>query len=163
MRSSRLQESSHPVRKSLENLGESFTPDQPSLFERVEPPSPGSLNDDGLVREIVTAAIRNNTKSRQQIAEEMSRLTGAAVTARMLNSYTSEAAEQHRWPAQYTRAFCYVVKDWTLLRCIVERSGFYMITPAEEELLELGREYLKQKRASEQIQAIEKRLRGVDL
>lgn len=163
MKPSRSQGSVNPVPKSLEKTDKSFTGDQPSLFNGEEPPSPGSMNDDGLIREIVTATIKNNPKSRQQIAEEMSRLIGSAVTERMLNSYTSEAAEQHRWPMQFTRAFCYVVQDWSLLRCIVERSNFYMITAAEAELLALGREYLKQKRASERIEALEKGLRGIEL
>lgn len=133
------------------------------LFGNGEPPIPGSMNDGEAVRAIITECIRNSAKSREQIADAMSRLTGDRVTLRMMNSYTSEAAEQHRWPSQYTRAFCYVVQDWALLRCIVERAGFYLITQAEAELLELGREYLRQKRASEKVQMLEGRLRGIDL
>lgn len=147
---------------SLGKSEHSFTPDQPSLFSGEESPAPGSLNDDGLIRELLTALIRRSSKSRQQIAEEMSRLIGSSVTVRMLNSYTSDAAEQHRWPIQFTRAFCHAIQDWALLRCIVERAGFHMITEAEARLLELGRQYLRQKRAGEQIAAIEGGLRGVE-
>ncbi len=147
---------------SLHKLQESFTPEQPLLFTE-HPPEAGSLNDGNMIRAIITEAIRKSPKSREEIGEEISRLVGERVSIRMLNSYTSEAAEQHRWPSQYTRAFCYVVEDWTLLRCIVERAGFHLITQAEGELLELGREYLKQKRASEQLQLLEKRLGGLDL
>ena len=161
-RSSCSQSGSTPSEKSLENSCPVFPPDQPSLFLE-ETPAPGSLNDECLVRSIITETIRTCAKSREQIAEDISLLVGAKVTVRMLNAYTSEAAQQHRWPTQYTRAFCYVTENWTLLRCIVERSGFHMITPQEAELLELGREYLKQKRANDNVQLLEQRLRGVEL
>lgn len=146
---------------SLKKPEQNFPPEQLPLY-RAPQPDPGSMNDEGLVRGIVTGCIRKSSKSREQISEEMSRLTGSTVTVRMLNSYTSEAAEQHRWPSQYTRAFCHVVEDWSLLRCIVERAGFHMITHAEADLLALGREYLRQKRASEKIALIEVGLRGVE-
>jgi hypothetical protein len=97
-------------------------------------------------------------KSREQIAEEMSALTGDRITVRMLNSYTSEAAEQHRWPAQYTRAFCHVVDDWQLLHCITERSGFQLITDEEAEFLELGKQYIARKEADERIVLLESKL-----
>ncbi len=148
---------------SLDKARQSFTPNQPTLFSDEFPPNPGSFNDENLVRSIITESITNSAKSRDQVADEMTLLVGSRVSIRMLNSYTSEAAEQHRWPTQYTRAFCYVVQDWTLLRCIVERAGFHMITRQEHELLELGREYLKQKRANDNVQLLEQRLRGVEL
>jgi len=162
-KSPRLSSSRGASQKSLENSGQVFPSEQPSFFDLEELPAPGSLNDRNIVRAIVTESIRNSEKSREQIAEELTVLLGERVTVRMLNSYTSEAAEMHRWPLQYARAFCFAVSDWTLLRAIAERSGFQMITKSEGELLTLGREYLKQKRSAEQIALLEKRLSGVDL
>ena len=124
---------------------------------------PGELNDECVVRGIVTEVIRTSAKSRETIADEMSRLCGTAITLRMLNSYTSEAAERHRWPAQFTRAFCHVTGDWTLLRCITERSGFHLITKAERELMELGRQYLIRKQADAAIARLERELQAVQL
>jgi len=126
-------------------------------------PAPGSLDDESIVRRVVTESIRKSAKSREQIAEEMSRLTGKRITVRMINGFTCESEELLRWPAQYTRAFCCVVNDWSLLHCLVERSGFLMITRDEASLLELGREYLRQKRASERVQSLEIRLAGFEL
>jgi hypothetical protein len=144
---------------SLKNAQKSFLPEQLSLYGQ-EPPTPGSLNDESIIRGIVTESIRNCNKSRDQIAEEMSALCGDRITVRMLNSYTSEAAEQHRWPAQYTRSFCHVVGNSKLLRCITERSGFHLITDEEAQLLELGKQFLIRKRADEQIALLEARLHG---
>jgi hypothetical protein len=144
---------------SREKTAESFLPEQLELYTN-QPPLPGSLNDESIVRGIVTETIRKSTKSREEIAEQMSALCGDHITVRMLNSYTSEAAEQHRWPAQYTRAFCQVLENWELLRCITERSGFHLINDDQAQLLELGRQFLIRKRADEQIALLEARLHG---
>ncbi|QHN04402.1 hypothetical protein FTO74_14295 [Granulicella sp. WH15] len=121
------------------------------------------MNDEAVIRGIVTETIRHCSKSREVIAQEMTTLLGERVTARMLNSYTSEAAEKHRWPAQYTRALCHATGDWRLVRCISERAGFHLITKAEAKLFELGRQYLIEKRAAQTIAALERELAGVAL
>jgi hypothetical protein len=124
---------------------------------------PGSLNDDSLVREVVTASIKRSGKSREQIAEEMTRTLGLPVTARMITSFTSESKELHRWPGAWDRSFCAAVNDNRLLFCLVELAGFRVIDSTESKLLELGREFLRQKRASENVQLIEAGLRGIEL
>ena len=65
-------------------------------------------------------------------------------------------------PAELDRAFCEATGDNTLLSCRAELAGYKMINAIDAELLELGREYLKQKRANEKVAALEMRLRGVE-
>jgi hypothetical protein len=125
-------------------------------------PVPGSLDDESIIRQVLTESIRRSSKSREEIVAEMSALTAQKITLRMLNAYASGSEEQHRWPMQFTRAFCYVVNDWALLQCIVEGAKCRMICESESDLLELGRQYLRQKRASEQVQHLEKRLGGIE-
>jgi len=149
---------------SLENSASVFPPDQAALFGDANRwPAPGTCADETTIRALVTDAIRRSGKSREVIAEEMSCLTGDRVTVRMLNSYSSAAAEQHRFPVQYVRAFCHATHDWKLLHCIAERGGFRLIGPAEEQLLELGRQYLIRKRAEEHTARLESALSGVRL
>jgi len=124
---------------------------------------PGSLNDDLTVREVVTEAIKRSGKSREQIAEEMSRTLGVPVSARMITAYTSESKELHRWPGAWDRSFCMAVQDNRLLFCLVELAGFRVIDSTEVDLLELGRETLRQERASEKAALLRKRLQGVEL
>jgi hypothetical protein len=100
-----------------------------------------------IIRDSVTAAVKLCAKSRDQIAEEMSSLLDMRVTVRMVNSYTSEAAEKHRWPAEFDLAFCEATGDYSLLRDRVERAGFRMIGPEEARLIEVGRAYLEKARA----------------
>jgi hypothetical protein len=124
---------------------------------------PGSLNDDALVRSVLVSAIKRSGKSREQIADDMGRLLGVLVTARMLACFTAESKELHRWPGAWDRAFCAAVNDNRLLFCCVEAAGFRVITNEEAGLLELGRQYLIQKRSEQSIVLLERRLAGADL
>jgi hypothetical protein len=117
---------------------------------------PGSMNDDDLVRGIITQAIKSSKKSRTQIAEEMSYLLGDKVTDRMLASWTSGAMEKHRFPLHFSRAFCIATENWRLVRCVAELAGFTVIDKEDAEILELGRTYLARKAADESMSALER-------
>jgi hypothetical protein len=117
---------------------------------------PGSMNDDQVIRSIVTAAIKSCKRSRAQIAEQMSYLVGDKVTERMLSSWTSEAMERHRFPLHFSRAFCRATGNWRLVQCVAEMSGFTVIGQEEVEILELGRSYLDRKAAEENMSALER-------
>jgi hypothetical protein len=98
-----------------------------------------------------------------QIAEEMSRLAGHEVTVRYLNGVTAESQDEYRWNSDLDRSFCAVVGDDRLLTCRVEQAGLHVIDDSGLELLELGREYLREKEAGDKKAALEARLRGVKL
>ncbi|HEY1767797.1 MAG TPA: hypothetical protein VGG26_09080 [Terracidiphilus sp.] len=112
---------------------------------------------------MITASIKRSGKSREQIADEMSSLIGSTVTARMITSFTAESKELHRWPGAWDRAFCVATGDDSLMKCRVEAAGYRCIRGEELELLEFGRQHLRSKRAAEEAEALEKRLRGVNL
>lgn len=121
----------------------------------------GSMNDDLMVRAVVTASIKRSGKSREQIADEMQALLGIPVTARMITSFTAESKELHRWPGAWDRAFCKATDDDALLRCRAEAAGYRLIKGEEIQLLELGRQYLRRRRADEEATEIERKLAGV--
>jgi len=151
-------------RQSTENYREYFSPDpQANLFADGSMALPGSMYDAALVRLALIEAIRKSDKSRETIADEMSSLSGTQVTVRRINAFTAESREDYRFPLELTRAFCVATSDFTLLRRVAEMAGFRLIDVVEADLLELGRESLRQKRASENIALLEKRLQGVDL
>ena len=125
--------------------------------------APGSLNDAGLVRKVIVAAMHKCPLSRAEIADRMAYFTGTEVTERMLNAFAAESREDHRFPSQLERAFCAAVGDNTLLTCLAELAGLHFIDETGLALMELGREFLRQKRAAENLNAIETKLRGVDL
>lgn len=124
---------------------------------------PGSMNDAAVVRGVLVDSIRRCGKSREQIADAMSYFTGSEITVRRLNGFTAESADDYRFPAELDRAFCMATSDFRLLRCRVELAGYRVIDATEAELLDLGREYLRQKRACEKVALLEKRLQGIEL
>lgn len=150
--------------KSLQDssLNSSINLQQQLCFASIDN-TPGALNDDSLVRGIITSSIKQSGKSREQIAEEMSESLAVQVTARMITSFTAESKELHRWPGAWDRAFCQATGDHRLLIFRVERSGLHVINDDEHDLLELGRQYLLRNQADDQIVRLQRRLRGVAL
>jgi hypothetical protein len=144
------------------NLDQRFPKGKQAQIPFDAAPKPGSLNDDLLVRSTISDTFRACDKSRAQIADLMSELLGVRVTEKMLNSYSSIAMQPNRFPAAWDRAFCHATGDDTLLRCRAELAGYQVITQQEGELLELGRQYLRRKRADEQAALLERRLMGVE-
>ena len=164
MKSSRTQSHPGPTSASTATCrGEISAKQQPGLFDASNCIMPGSMNDAGIVRAALVEAIRTCGKSREQLADEMSTLTGTEVTARRINAFTAESREDYRFPSELARAFCEATGDFSLLKRLAELAGFHLVTQTEYELLRLGREYLKQKRANENVALIERSLVGVEL
>jgi hypothetical protein len=114
----------------------------------------GTFNDDSVVRSLLGDAIQKSAKSREQIADEMTGLTGKKISVRMLNDWTAESKE-NRWPLCYTRAFCAVMNDYRLLKYLADNSGLILVTPEDAELLELGRQYILRKEAERKFSELE--------
>jgi hypothetical protein len=136
--------------------------DQPCVDD-ADQPTPGSMNDSALVRNVLMRSIKSCPKSRAQIAEEISILAGREVSEISLSKYTAESRTDYRWPAELDRAFCAVTSDDTLLRCRAELAGYQVISAAEAKILEIGRQYLVRKRSAKSIALLERGLSGVDL
>lgn len=121
-------------------------------------PESGELNDASRVRETLARSIKHCGKSREQIAESMSRLCGYSITVTMLNAFTAESRDDRRFPLELLRAFCIATGDSSLLVAIVHALNLELITETESNVLALGREYLRQKRATETMRSLEEQL-----
>jgi hypothetical protein len=74
---------------------------------------------DRAIRVLITEVMRSSRKSREQIAEEMSRLAGVSITVSMLNDYAAESKKQTRFPASFTAAFCTATQDDRLRKLLL--------------------------------------------
>jgi hypothetical protein len=119
---------------------------------------PGSCDDDALVRGLITDGIKKSHKSREQIADEMSALTGQKISTRMLNAFTAEAMERHRFPFCWARAFCLAVNDWLLIKFIASRAGFELIDSKDRQVLEVGRAYLSRRKIEARMGELERQI-----
>ncbi|MCL4514708.1 MAG: hypothetical protein M1379_03850 [Firmicutes bacterium] len=122
-------------------------PNQISLFDFIAEaavvqenrPQPGSLVMGPQVKELLSQALKKTSFKRWEIAGRMGEYADAEITESMLNSWTADSKEGHRFPVEYLPAFCWATGDYELIEAIVKACGCYLIKSEEVVLLELAR------------------------
>lgn len=89
---------------------------------------PGGMDFDDVLRGIVSEALKKSSLSRYMVAGRMSELTGHEITKAMLDSWTAESKENHRFPAIFIPAFCKVVNNYDVLTFLCEKAGTFNMT-----------------------------------
>jgi len=95
--------------------------------------SPGSLNIQYNLQGVISDCIKRCTLSRWEIAGRMSALLNQEITKYMLDTWTAESKEYHRFPAEYMPAFCQAVGSYEPLRFLAEKAGVFVL-PGHEAL-----------------------------
>jgi hypothetical protein len=90
-------------------------------------PRPGSLDIDKRFREAISAAVKSCALSRYGIAARMSELAGAEITKSMLDSWTAESKEGHRFPAIFLPVFCEATGTTDPLTLLAELCGVFLL------------------------------------
>jgi hypothetical protein len=121
-------------------------PNQLNLFEVLEALREarttsfgGSLNIQQQIKNIISEALKGCPLSRWQVAAQMSELAGIDITKGMLDAWSAESREYHRFPLEFVPAFCRVTGNYELLRFVCESAGCYMAEGEEVILAEFGR------------------------
>jgi hypothetical protein len=96
-------------------------------------PGPGSLNIQYQLRGIISECIKRCPLTRWEIAGSMSALLNQEVSKYMLDTWTAESKEYHRFPAEYLPAFCQTVGSYEPLRFLAEKAGVFLL-PGPEAL-----------------------------
>jgi hypothetical protein len=114
------------------------------LAPRYAPPPmpalrPGSLSMAAEVCGTLSLAIRQTDLSRAQVAAAMSDLTGDTITVPMLNAWTAESHEAHRFPFQFAAAFEAACETTALQLLLASRRGSVVLVGREALDAELGR------------------------
>lgn len=116
------------------------------------------------VKEAVSEALKNSGYKRWEIAGRMSEYLGVEITETMLNSWTAESKEGHRFPVEFLPALCLQTGDYTLLEILVAACGCRMVKSDEIYLLELGKIKQAQRSLSKKELQLQKewdRIRGI--
>lgn len=87
----------------------------------------GRLNVTCQLNTAIALAIKDAPKSRETICDEMTELLGVKISINMLNSWTAESKEQHRFPAEYLPAFCIATGSIEPMRILAEAAGVYTL------------------------------------
>jgi hypothetical protein len=102
------------------------------------PPTSGSLNFDHELRATLSTALKECPHSRAEIAARMSELTGDDITIHMLNAWTAESREFHRFPFGYAAAFEVATGSQVLQLLLARKRGSLVLMGQEALDAELG-------------------------
>ncbi len=91
------------------------------------------------IRAALNQAIKKCGKSRDLIANEMSKLMGRKVTKTMLNAYTGESRQLNRFPLSMLLAFEIATESYNLTKLISKRRGCELLVGEDIALAKLAR------------------------
>ncbi len=97
------------------------------------PAAEGRLDVGERLRAALREALRRCPLSRWEVAGRMSLLVGREVSRHMLDAYTAETKEAHRFPAEWLPALCEATGDPEPLRVLCEAAGMFAL-PGPEAL-----------------------------
>jgi hypothetical protein len=92
-----------------------------------------SQDIDQRFRAAVSESLKRCPLSRYEVASKMSELTGTDITKTMLDSWTAESKEGHRFPAVFLPAFCRSVGNTEPLTILGLTAGVFVM-PGREAL-----------------------------
>jgi hypothetical protein len=98
-----------------------------------------TMNIDSTIRELITKALKQTSKSRYHVAAEMSESLGLEISKFQIDSWSAESKDGHRFPLQYLPAFCKATGDKSIIRFISQKMGGLFIDGPETLYLELGK------------------------
>ncbi|MDY6857398.1 MAG: hypothetical protein SWO11_22375 [Thermodesulfobacteriota bacterium] len=142
---------------------------QRSLFDLIKEgrevnghPNPGSFNIDSEFRELISQSLKECRHSRYYVAGKMSELTGVEITKTMLDSWTAESKEYHRFPAIFLPAFCEATGNSEPLQMLGEKIGVFVLPGQEALRAEIQRLKEKRERINKSIRKRKAFLREVE-
>ena len=91
------------------------------------------------VQEALKRTLRNCQLSREEIADEMSRLMSEKVTVNHIANWTAESKNGWRMPLEYAAAFFVVTGDPGVIKAALAGSGIGILQDTDFALFELGR------------------------
>lgn len=131
----------------MSNGGRKIDDRQMSLFDLLSKAKrAGSSRDDegsadvrDKLRRSLNDAIAACSLNRYQISGRMSHLLGRDITKSMIDAWTSESKDGHRFPAEYLPAFCRVTESREPLELLAEAAGMFAMPGPEALRAEIQR------------------------
>jgi len=101
-------------------------------------PREGSCCIHEKIRQAIIDALKNCTKSRWQIAGDMSHLLGTEISIHQLNAWAA-VSKSHKLPCDYVAAFCRATENYELLTIQAEAAGMFILPGSEALRAEVQR------------------------
>jgi hypothetical protein len=117
----------------------------------------GRLCRKDAVREALTQALAGCQLSREEVAQELTRLTGEAVSVNHVHNWCSEGKREWRFPLELATAFCLITGDYGMISAILDGTGHGLADEGTMVLAEYGQILVEErKRASKKRELLEK-------
>ena len=123
---------------------------------------PGTLNLNIEIPALISAAIKDSRMDRDEIAFQMSRLTGDHITDDMLNAWTAQSKTQWRFPLQYLPAFEIAVGSHIVSHHVAEKCGGTFLIGEDVLQARLGKRLAQKKQLEDEIRSLQKRIGGAN-
>lgn len=121
----------------------------------------GRLNISARIDAAIRTAIRNAPKSRETIAEDMTKLLGVEITDDKLYNWTA-VSHPHRMPGEYYAAFCVATGDNELLRIQAEAAGLFTLKSPDALRADVMKDIEHKRELDKKIKAKEALIRALE-
>jgi len=118
----------------------------------------GSYSRKAAVQEALKRALSNSFLSRQEIAEEMTRLVSENITVNHIANWTAESKNGWRMPLEYAAAFYAVTGDAGVIKAALTGSGIGVLDDNDFALYELGKIVAEERARSKRKRQVMERL-----
>jgi len=118
----------------------------------------GMLARKDAVREALTQDLAECGLSRDDVAAEMSRLTGEPISRNHLDNWCSDAKREWRFPAEFSTAFCAVTGGTRVLQAILDGTGHGLADEKTMTLAEYGQILVEDKKRAAKRRKLQERL-----
>lgn len=102
-------------------------------------PKTGSFNIKDKLSQMLSDGLKEFEGSRYEAAAKMSELCNQEITKTMLDSWTAESKTNHRFPAEYMPAFCFVTGYKEPLIEMARMIDCHLLESEDALLAELGK------------------------
>jgi hypothetical protein len=99
----------------------------------------GSYSRKSAVQEALKRTLRDCQLSREEIADEMSRLVSEKITVNHIANWTAESKNGWRMPLEYAAAFFVITGDDGVVKAALSGSGIGIMDDREYAFYELGK------------------------
>ena len=99
----------------------------------------GSYSRKAAVQEALKRTLRDSHLSREEIADEMSRLVSEKITVNHIANWTAESKNGWRMPLEYAAAFFVITGDAGVIKAALAGSGIGIMDDKEYAFYELGK------------------------
>lgn len=103
------------------------------------PSAPGALSCGRAIRHVLADVLKAATPSREQVAEQMSELTGSPISKHQLDSWTADSREGWRFPLEYVPAFEVACETRELTTWLADLRGCKVLVGKDALDAEIGR------------------------